>query len=113
MSTETPSSELPKKETRRESIARIIQGAAEKVEREFADSANDWLSCFGSKIFQIETYLFGAEAEFGPDETEVIKDRLDKLTERLMELKKLYHSKTDIPPEEIKQELFRKLNILG
>ena len=47
----------PKPKTRLEQLQEVIQNAPQGIEAEFERTPNDWLSCFGSKIFVIETFL--------------------------------------------------------
>ncbi|MCX6778953.1 MAG: hypothetical protein NTU97_01860 [Candidatus Magasanikbacteria bacterium] len=92
----------------------IIQGARESVTGEFARTPNDWLSCFGSKIFQIECYLDSSRtaAELG-DKVFAAQSKMEVLKKRLRELKVIYPTKDTIPPDEIKEELFRGLDVLS
>lgn len=103
----------PPEESRVEEMRAIIQGARESVTGEFTRTPNDWLSCFGSKIFQLETYLFSpkTQAELG-ERLSLVERRLDVLKQRLAELKAIYPTKDSVPPSEIQEELFAALNVL-
>lgn len=102
------------KQSRLEIVSDIIKNSREAVEREFARSANDWLSCFGSQVFVIETYLTTekAEQELGVEKFKDIEVKLEGLKSRLLELKKIYPKKDTIPPDQIKDELMRMLNVI-
>lgn len=104
--------EFPK-ENITEIMKEIIKNAPEKIENEFAKGFNSWLACFGSKIFQLETELLTAKRrrEITEEEYKNMRDRIEELKFRRYELEKEYDTVEKIPPDEIKGELIKKLNI--
>jgi len=106
--------ESQKQLSRVEEARGVIQRAAQHIEDEFARSNNSWLECFGSSIFALETYLDSdkVEAEVGTEAYTEIKKKLNDLKERHYELKQAYPDKKTVPPDDIKNELLVKLNIL-
>ncbi|MBI2065045.1 MAG: hypothetical protein HYT62_03280 [Candidatus Yanofskybacteria bacterium] len=107
--------ENPNKETGVDFIRNNIANAPTEVEAEFSRTANTWLECFGSRIFQIETYL-----DMNSTRTDLSEEQYGQAEAKLAELKELhaqfkqqYPDRDTIPPEEVKQELFRKLDILN
>src|SRR3989339_547930 len=92
---------------RLEEMKRIVAGANKAIEREFSRSANSWLECFGSVIFQLECYTFSevAKKELGEDKYQGIIIQLEELKERLADYKRQYPDREDIPSEQVKEEL--------
>ncbi len=111
METIEPSS---KEKTRLEMLQDVIAGAREGIEAEFKRTVNPWLSCFGSRVFAAELYLESpkTKALLPADKYQQALDRLEELKQRLWDLKKQYPEKADIPPDEIKEELLKKLDFL-
>ena len=105
--------ESQKEKSRLDELKDLIADAPARIESEFSRTANDWLSCFGSSIFQIEAYLVSPKVRMllDPDECDLAEKRLEELKEQLHELKEKYPDKETVPPEEIKQELLGKLDI--
>ena len=91
-----------------------ISNSPEAIQAEFSRTANDWLSCFGSRVFLIETYLSSKKLEIllPVEQYQGILAKLERLKDRLSELKKQYPDKNTIPSDEIKQELLAALEIL-
>ncbi|OGZ95061.1 MAG: hypothetical protein A3I44_01660 [Candidatus Sungbacteria bacterium RIFCSPLOWO2_02_FULL_51_17] len=87
----------------------IIQNAPNAIRAEFHRAANSWFECFGSCALQIQG-LF-SEKELGTPRYHELLDKLAKAYERLYELKQVHPEKDYDPPEEVKAELFRLLNI--
>ncbi|GEM_PF-1879020 len=100
--------------TRLEELQETVKGAANRIEAEFARTENSWLACFGSSVFVIETYLSSPklEALLSPEQYKIALQRMEELKERLYELKQQYPAKDTIPPDNIRTELLRKLDIL-
>jgi len=98
---------------RLEEIKDIIKDASGSTEEEFLSTPNSWLACFTSSAFVVETYFNSSKVKnlISSDEYNRADERIEELKTRLVELKELYPSKEDIPPEDIKQELFSKLDI--
>ncbi len=103
-----------KEKTRSEELREAILNAPESIEEEFTRTANSWLACFGSSVFVVETYLFSPKvrALLSSEEYSRAEKNIENLKLRLFELKKIYPDKNTIPPDEIKQELLDKLDIL-
>jgi hypothetical protein len=108
------SSEIQKQLSRVEEARGVISHAAQRIEDEFARSRNSWLECFGSSIFALETYLDSDKVKDGVGDAEFTKimQKLNDLKVRHDELKQTYPDKETVPPEDIKQELLIKLNVL-
>jgi hypothetical protein len=106
--------EEPKPKTRLEELQEAIVGSASSVESEFNRTANNWLSCFGSSVFVVETYLSSKKVEelLPPEKYQIAISRIEKLKERLSELQEQYPDKETVPPDEIKQELLDGLDVL-
>ncbi len=111
------SAEIGKKE-QNESIIDMIQeviiNAPISVEKEFSESGNPWLSCFKSIIFQCELYLGVKRVvnELGEKKYNLVMEKIKNLKQRVHDLEDQYPEKENIPPDEIKKELFEMLNIL-
>lgn len=106
--------EKPQQRSRVEEARDVISGSPERIEREFARSENNWLSCFGTSIFAIETYLDSpkVEEELGTEKYNQVTERLEVLKERLYDLQDQYPDKSTPVPGEIKQELLSMLDVL-
>lgn len=104
----------PKLKNRLEELKEAMENASQGIEDEFSRSTNDWLSCFGSKVFVVETRLSSSKIRdmLGPDKYRDALERMERLKERLNQLKKQYPEKEDIPPNEIKEELLSQLDVL-
>lgn len=88
-------------------LKRVIAEAPGRIEAEFSRTANDWLSCFGSSIFVVETYMSSPkyQAMFTPGAFAEQERRLEALKERLSTFKEQYPEKEPQPPDAVKQEL--------
>jgi hypothetical protein len=101
-------------ESRLEEAAKIISDSPGAIEKEFARTANDWLSCVGSRIFQLEC-LFSSEKakmEVGVDTFNEINKKLENVKSKLFVLKEQYPNKDFEPSEAVKKEILSMLNIL-
>lgn len=92
-----------------------IRSSSLKIEDEFKRSANSWMACFGSRVFVVETYLASdkVESEIGSEKYIAIMDKLTILKERLFSLKDQFPDKNTVPPENIKQELLKMLDVFS
>ena len=109
-------SEKPPEKTCIERIRDNVNNAPTAVEAEFERTDNIWLDCFTSRIFQIETYLeISKERNEGLSEEQYqsAKLKLEELKEFHRALLKQYPNKDTVPPDDVKAELFKRLNILG
>ena len=106
--------EPQQEKSRLDELQDLIAAAPARIENEFLRTANDWLSCFGSSVFQVETYLGSPKlkALLSAEEYAKAEKRIEELKEMLYELRERYPSKETIPPEDIKQELLGKLDVL-
>ena len=95
-------------------LEEAIRRSPESVKSEFDRTPNDWLRCFGSRIFVIETYLNGPglKAQMAPGDYAVAAGRMEKLKERLKTLEEQYIGKVNMPPDALQRELFEELDIL-
>jgi hypothetical protein len=105
--------ELPEK-NRLEELEDVIKNASLAIDEEFNRTANPWLSCFGSCVFQVETYLGSPKTKslILPEKYQLAEQRLENLKQKLYDLKKIYPEKNNIPPAETQQELLHELNVL-
>lgn len=96
--------EPQKVENRLEQLREAISNAQWSIEEEFSRTANPWLSCFGSSVFVVETYLSSpkVKALLSPEQYTLAEERMEKLKEKLYELKGQYPDKENIPPDDIK-----------
>jgi hypothetical protein len=103
----------PKPINRLEELQELIARAAPLIEAEFSRTANSWLNCFGSKVFQVETYLSSPKVEelLSQEAYQRALSNAEALKERLHELKEQYPDKATVPPDEIKQELLQALDV--
>jgi len=92
----------------------IIEDSKDSIEREFDKTANDWLSCVGSIIFQLETLLSTekAKTEIGAEMYEEINKKLELVKEKLYELKRQYPYEEPQPPDDVKNEILSMLNVI-
>jgi 3-phenylpropionate/cinnamic acid dioxygenase small subunit len=99
---------------RLDELKEAIEKAPQRIEDEFKRTVNPWLSCFKSSIFVVETYLDSQKVrELLPAEDyKKAEERLEELKERVFRLEEQYPTKKTSPPEETRQELLKKLNIL-
>jgi hypothetical protein len=106
--------ETKKQLSRVEEARGVIARAPQGIENEFVRTKNSWLECFGSSIFALETFLDcdKVKAEIGDEQFRSIIQKIADLKDRHSKLKQLYPNKATIPPDEIKQELLKKLNVL-
>lgn len=106
--------ESAKTASRLEIVRTIIADSPAAVEAEFNRTENTWPECVGSRLFSIECNIdakkFGSEV--GLDRQQEYLHRLEELKERLSELKDQYPNKTQSFPDELKQELFDRLDHL-
>lgn len=93
-------------------IRRIAAGAPLAIGEEFRRTANSWMACFTSCVFQIEIYLNTKKAkeELGSERHAIADGKLESLKWRVFRLKKEYPEKDTTPMDMIKQELFSMLN---
>lgn len=106
--------EIPPEENRLEQLQEAIRNSRTAIEGEFAKTANDWVSCFGTRVFIIETYLASPKcrALLSPDAYKEAENRLEQLKQRIHELHEKYQSKEQQPPDDIKKELLSSLETL-
>ncbi len=100
--------------TRVQEAKEAILKSPEQIEAEFQRTANSWLECFGSRVFAVETFLFGqkAESELGAEKYKEVHEKLEALKLWLNELKERYPDKSTPPPYDIKQQLLVMLDVL-
>ena len=107
--------EKPKEKSGLELIRENIANAPVAVEEEFLRTANSWLECFGSRIFQIELYLGlkNTKADLSAEKYQEAEIKLEQLKEYHVTLKERFPNKDTTPPDAVKKELFVKLDILN
>ncbi len=106
--------EPQKEKTRLEELRDVIAGAREGIEEEFKRTANPWLACFAGQVFAAELLLESpkTKALLPAEQYQQALNRLEELKQRLWDLKQQYPERTEIVPEEIKEELLKKLDVL-
>jgi quinol monooxygenase YgiN len=99
--------------TRLEELQEKIASAPGRIESEFARTGNSWLACFGSSVFVIETYLSSPKLErlLSPEQYQRAAQKLEELKDQLYRLKQQYPDRATMPPDDVKNELLRKLDI--
>jgi hypothetical protein len=104
---------LEQQKSRDQMVKELINRAPQRIEEEFNRTTNTWLECFGSSIFQIETYLDmdKLKEEIGAEKHKNAITKLEELKNRHHSLKQQYPDKDTIPPENMKQELLALLNV--
>ncbi|MDP3792446.1 MAG: hypothetical protein Q8Q89_01825 [bacterium] len=108
--------EVPQSEkTGIERIRENVINAPAAVEAEFERTDNIWLDCFTSRIFQIEVYLDlkNTRESLTPQQYQEAERKLQELKKFHRSLLDQYPNKETVPPDEIKLELFRRLDILN
>ena len=101
-------------ENRLEELQGVIKNARQGIEAEFARSPNNWLSCFGSKVFVVETHLNSPKLQelVSSEKFQAAVIKLEQLKEKLFELQQQYPDRETMPPDEIKEELLSELDVL-
>lgn len=100
---------IRKKLNIRERLKQLIKESPEKIESELKRSSNDWLACFGTRIFIIEIHLGLKEVNetISLEELEKFKMRLEELKQAKFE----FRQNNKEPSEEEKQELLSQLDL--
>jgi len=100
--------------TRVQEAKEAILKSPEQIEAEFQRTANSWLDCFGSRVFAVETFLYGkkVEEELGAEKYNEVQEKLGALKLWLNELKGRYPDKSTLPPDDIKQKLLDMVDVL-
>ncbi len=108
---ERPTPELS--EDRVAQLRQAIREAPSRIEDEFSRTANDWLSCFGSTVFVIETYMSSPkyQAAFPPEALVAQEQAVEAIKIRLHALKQQYPEKDPQPPDAVKHELLEALQV--
>jgi hypothetical protein len=104
----------PRPLSRLEQLEEAIANSAASIELEFSRTANSWLSCFGSRVFVVETLLSSPKVEelLPVEKYQEALSKLELVKERLYQLKQIYPDKETVPPEEVKEELLQSLEII-
>ena len=107
--------EKPKEKTVVEELREKIINSPTAVEAEFERTDNIWLDCFTTRIFVIETYLEVSKNRelLSSQQYQEARRKLEELKEFHRNLLSQYPNKDTIPPDEIKRELFKRLDILN
>jgi hypothetical protein len=97
-----------------ETIQESIANSPDRIEAEFNRSANNWISCVGTRVVLIEMQLNHPETKslISDELYQKATARLEQLKVRIHELQKIYPDKSTNPPEEVKQELINGLDVL-
>lgn len=94
-------------------LKEIIKNSPVEIEAEYGKTKNDWLACFGSRIFQLESVFATSEMRslFSEDEYQTVADRLEQLKGHQYTLKQ-EHSGREEPSEAERQQLLEELSML-
>lgn len=105
--------ELSKEKNLLEEMKEIISQSPKGIEEEFSRTANSWLACFAGHMDVVDTYLSLSKQTglLSPDEYKKLDDKIENLKLKVFLLRKEYPDKDTIPPEDIKQELLKSLDI--
>jgi len=105
--------ESPKEENLLEKVEEIISRAPERTEEEFSRTANSWLACFGSSVFQVEMYLEAIRRKnlISEEKYREAEKKMEILKEKLFALKQEYPGKETVMPDRVKRELLKELDI--
>ena len=97
-----------------EEIKDVVKASQEEIKREFFTTSNSWVACFCSQIFLIETYFYSPKIKELMSERDYKKaeENLNELRREYVELKKEYPDKIKTPPEELRNRLMARLDIL-
>ena len=92
-----------------------IANAAQAIELEFSNGQNDWLACLNSRLQVLLSAidLPTTMAQLGADSYRRASDRLAALITRAKNLHQQYNGRKNSPPDDIKHELLRELDILS
>lgn len=96
-----------------EEMKEMILESSKSIEAEFLRSPNPWLACFAGHLDKLEVYLSLSNKKglFTFDEYKKLDNKIEDLKKEVYLLRKQYFDKDTIPPEEIKKELLKKLDI--
>ena len=94
-------------------IKQIIAESPQKLQDEFDRSNNVWVDCFNTRFILVGRYLdlFKESAEYTPQNYAVVESNFQKLTETFKPIHKQYRSREMDPSPEVKDDLFKLLNI--
>lgn len=100
-------------EERLRQLQEVISSAPQRIEQEFQKGLNPWASCLGSVLFRIEAYLASplVEAVVPAEKYQEALRRLEELKEKTLDLKERYPEKEGVPPEEVKEEFLKALDV--
>lgn len=98
-----------------EALQAAISMAAERIEAEYVRSKNDWLSCFGSSLFVVETYLDmrSVKAELTDEVVTQAQNKLEAVKLDMRAMRARYGSdKSTAIPDAVKSRLVQSLDVL-
>jgi len=97
-----------------ELLQEAIALSPQEIEREFANTDNIWLACVNTRLTIIMNYLGLSQMESLIDkETEVVaQEKAQVLAQEVLKLQNVYGEKSSVIPEEIKQDILSRLNVL-
>jgi len=97
-----------------EELQDIIAGARESIEAGFKRTQNPWHACFVDKFTGIRLFVEDPRTKvlLSPEQHQLALKRLDELEKLYRQFKKQYPERANVPPDEIKEELLSKLDVL-
>lgn len=107
----------PEKWTERidkERLHNIVSESPEAIAAEFEQTENDWISCFASRAFILETNLYLAkdDGEITPEEYDNYQAKIEIVKKKLNDARNNYRNQgKKLPPSDLMNELMDSLNI--
>ena len=110
------SGEAPRNpEVNMEKMRSIISRAPELIEDEMnRGTGNPWFACVDTQL-QSLMFLVGfaqKDGELDIERAEILTEKIRTLSEETRELQRKYPTRDDEVPEELKQSIYQKINIL-
>ncbi|MFH1668032.1 MAG: hypothetical protein ABH884_03365 [Candidatus Komeilibacteria bacterium] len=95
-------------------VEQNILDSRQKIEDEFTSTDNTWMACFITRLTILYMRLLSSDAksELGTEKYDVVSQKLEALNEKAVSLSNRYPDKLTSPPEDIKNELLKSLNVL-
>jgi hypothetical protein len=106
--------EKPREMNRLEELQEAIKSAPQKVQAEFEKNLNPWLSCLVSSVEVVDIYLNSSKLKSLLPEEKIksADEKLNGLKQKISSLKEQYPDRETTPPEDLQNELLRKLDVL-
>lgn len=98
-----------------EELQSYINLSETAIQTEFETSTNAWADCFGSMVDVISMYLHlhKVSKNLSPEMLEMAIQRTEELKDEFYRLKSEYPKRENIPSEEIRQRLVKRLDVFA